>query len=236
MPALKQGTPVMQNPLFAYANENMRIVAGAVIGLICVGLVVLASRAGALADAVVAWWMRTVLASGLTQELLTFGYLITMAGVLLVQGYAHAARTREALTRRLPKSAPKPAVDSRVKYRLLITAAAAVTLEWVLQFTVKDARSGTTTFLPYFVLLINASILPWLFMGAFLVAMRPISGEYRTANAVRFIALAPTVTFVIMGFTVVNLGMLVGLAVLAWVLYPLEKNTLPKSYPTSFEF
>ena len=212
-------------------SDFTRIAVGLSAGLSVMALVILISMTGPMVRAGLTWMHHLAWDPVFTHETVARGFLIALYGGVLTVGLAHARRTTRALAERRPKSEGKPEVGNGVIWAFWgVMVASMVAGALCGLFTVRPQGESIGPVVA--AILIGGGILPW-FLLAILIAIKHADSntEPTCTGMVQTMGLAPGLLLTVMGFSVVNLGLLLGLWMTMALLLRLESNALPANYP-----
>jgi hypothetical protein len=214
-------------------SDKTRMAVSVAVAMAAVFAVLLGAKAWPLVIAVSEWLTTTIRMRSFSFEAVTRGYLVTLYAVAIALGCAHACRTRLARARRLPKASGKPPVGAGAQ-RAWIAAMLATSVAAALVFLRLNSEKLTPLDLIFSVT--SGPVLAWFILGVVVILRAADGGTQPTySNSVRVVGVAHGAIATLIGFSVENLSLLVGLWVLMYLLSALESNELPADYPTTFE-
>lgn len=213
-------------------SDKTRMAVSVAIALASVLAVMLGAKAGPLLTAVCTWMMVVARMLAVTPQSVAGGYLVALYGATLAVAWAHASRTQVARAQRRPKPAGKPPVGVGAKHAWLAAMVASSAASFLLLL---GLYSGMDMPPAVWAGAIFGPFLTWLILGVVVAIRSAENGPDPTySSSVRVVGIVHGGIATAVGFSVENLGLLVGLWVLMYLLCALEKNELPVDYPESF--
>jgi len=215
-------------------SDFTRIGVGLALGLGVMTFVVLCSMAGPVIHTICSGLMYVAGLQALTYESVTTGYLACLYAAVIAVGAAHARRTTGAFAARRPKKNGKLPVGSGpfiTWWAVMVVSSLVGALCGLFRLNPHEESIGTVVFATFV-----GSFVPWIFLGLLcLITHAETRTDPDCTGMVQMMGLLPALLLTVMGFSVVNLGMLFGLWTMMALLLRLESNELPANYPDTFE-
>lgn len=214
-------------------SDTTRMAVSVAIAMSAVFAVLMGAKAWPLVVAMSDWLTTAIRMHAFSFETVTRGYILSLYAVAIALGCAHACRTGLARARRLPKASGKPPVGAGAQ-RAWIAAMFATSVAAALVFLRLNSEKLTPLDLIFSVT--SGPVLAWFILGVVVTLRAADGGTQPTySNSVRVVGVTHGAIATLIGFSVENLSLLVGLWVLMYLLSALESNELPADYPTTFE-